>query len=466
MPYEGQFASKSAHSEFLKNPDVSQFLDQCDYLTPPSDEEGQAMAERFVDPPSDDVELPPLVVATDGSNHESSLDDKLPSTKVGYIKIGALLIQMGQYGSLRDGKFVDPFKVASLQDNNSALTFSLPSANIKWKGKTNVRDSFRAVMDQQFMGAATRFNENDPRTSLRSTLFELASLRPGKLGTGNTRKLKIHKCPTCGEENGDGIVVEDIPDQQYCPVCGAEIYPTDCLRIWEEVNDYQSNLAAISRLMLVLEHLIPLHYMRFLFQTRPLVLSGMAFFVDGPLAIFGTSAWLHRSIMIFLQQVNKKLESKGQGPLTIIGLQKTGQVVDHVNLIDRYIPNNRILAIDDEYRYKFILSGRDPSGNGFGYETYYGQDFIFKTSNGRTFVMALPYPYAAKELPGRDFIKEKIKLENYPNLPQALKLINYLESDLYENAVVPIALAHRFTAISLKPGGRVLDLLTRKSLQP
>jgi len=100
------------------------------------------------------------------------------------------------------------------------------------------------------------------------------------------------------------------------------------------------------------------------------------------------------------------------------------------------------------------------------YETYYGQDFIFKTSNGRTFVMALPYPYAAKELPGRDFIKEKIKLENYPNLPQALKLINYLESDLYENAVVPIVLAHRFTAISLKPGGRVLDLLTRKSLQP
>ena len=133
-------------------------------------------------------------------------------------------------------------------------------------------------------------------------------------------------------------------------------------------------------------------------------------------------------------------------------------------MIDSYIPNNRILAIEDDYRYKFILSGRDPSGQGFGFETYYGQDFIYKTPNGRTFVFALPYPYPSKEIPGLNFVQEKVKFENYPQLSQALKLITYLESDLYENAVVPIALAHRFTAISFRPGGRVLDLLTRASL--
>ena len=65
----------------------------------------------------------------------------------------------------------------------------------------------------------------------------------------------------------------------------------------------------------------------------------------------------------------------------------------------------------------------------------------------------------------QDFIREKVKFENYPQLAQALKLITYLESDLYENAVVPIALAHRFTAISFRPGGRVLDLLTKNALK-
>jgi hypothetical protein len=461
MPYEGQFASKSAHSGFLKNPDIKEFLSDCKYLTPPSDAEAQNMASLFIEPPQAEAKLPSFVIAIDGSNYESSLDDKLPSTKVGYVQIGSLLIILREFASLRVGKFVDPFKVAELQDNNSALTFSMPSANIKWGSKLNVRDSFRAAVDQQFIGVRTRFNPDDPLTSLRSTLFHLASLRPGELGTGNPHTLRIHKCPDCGK---GPVEVEDIPDQQKCQFCGADVYPTDCLRIWEEVNDFQSNQIAISRLMLALEQLIPLHYMRHFYKNAPLLLNEMAFFIDGPLAVFGNPAWMHRSIMIFLQEVNRKLSKHGQGPLSIIGLQKTGQVVDHVTLIERFIPNNRILAIDDEYRYKFILSGRDPSGQGFGFETYFGQDFIFKTPSGRTFVFALPYPYGSKESPGADFTQEKVKLENYQQLPQALKLINYLESDLYENAVIPIALAHRFTSISFRPGGRVLDLLTRASL--
>lgn len=36
--------------------------------------------------------------------------------------------------------------------------------------------------------------------------------------------------------------------------------------------------------------------------------------------------------------------------------------------------------------------------------------------------------------------------------------------DLYENSVVPIALARRYTAISLMPGGRVLDIFTWRAL--
>lgn len=43
--------------------------------------------------------------------------------------------------------------------------------------------------------------------------------------------------------------------------------------------------------------------------------------------------------------------------------------------------------------------------------------------------------------------------------------IDHFESDLNVNAVVPIALAHRYTAISLSPGGRVLDILTKDALE-
>jgi hypothetical protein len=461
MPYENELASKSSHSDFLRNPDIQDFLDQCDYLKPPSDAEAAALASKFVTPPDDHAKLPSFIMSVDGSNYESSIENKLPNTRVGYIKIGTMLISLEKFDSLHVGKFVDPFKVAALQDDNAALTFSLPSANIRWGGKTNVRDSFRAYMDMQFAHPRTCFSESDQNTSLRSTLFYLASLRPGKLGTGDPSKLKLHSCPNCGTEE---IEVINSPEQQYCSMCKGEIYPTDCLRIWEEVNDFQSNQVSLSRLMLILEHLIPIHYMRYLMKT-PLLLSNMAFFVDGPLAIFGTAAWLHRSIMIFLNEINRKLGKFGQLPLTIIGLQKTGQVVDHVTLINRFVPDNRLYAIDDDYRYQYILTGRDPSSNGFGSETYYGQDFIFKTLSGRVFVFALPYPYPSKDMNGIDFIREKTRFENYPQLPQALHLITHLESDLFENAVIPIALAHRYTAISLQPGGRVLDLLTKNTLK-
>lgn len=460
MPYDNQVASKSAHADFVRNPDVQAFLEECEYLTPPSEEEAKRMADNFRTPPSiENTKLPKHVLAIDGSFHETSRDDRLPSTKFGFIKVSAVLFSLDEFSSLRRGRFVDPFRVAQLKRQNTALTFVLPSANIRLKGKANVRDSFRAILDRQFIGESTRFEPRNYHSSLRSTLFYLAHLRPGELGTEDPFHLKIHKCPACGR---GPLELEDVEEQQYCEYCGAEVYPTDVLRIWEEVHDYQSNVTAISRLMMILEHILPIHYMRYLERRALLTLSEIAFFVDGPLAIFGNAAWLHRAIMIYLNKLNQKLAKKHKLPMLIIGLQKSGQVVDHANLLKKFLPNNVLFAIDDEYRYTYIYANRTPSSQGFGFETYYGQDFIFKTSHDRIFVFALPYPFATKEPVGKDFGKEKVDWENYPQLASAIRLIEHLESDLYKNAVIPIALAHRYTAISLEPGGRVLDLLTKQ----
>jgi hypothetical protein len=442
---------------------VGQFLEDCEYLKEPSDKEAKLMAARFEVPPeSSGVELPDRVIAVDGSYYESSIDDKLPSTRIGYVKVGCVLIDMAAYAALRvqDGRYVDPFRVAKLQDDVSPLTFTLPSANIRSKGKESVKESFRATVDEHLYSAKTRFVEDDPKTSLRTTLFHLASHRPGNMGTGNPRKLKIHRCPDCSE---GPVVVEDVPGPQYCPHCGAEVYPADCLRLWEEVSEYQSNVQAMSRFMLQVEHMIPIHYMRYLAENSLGVLGSLAFFVDGPLAVFGNAAWLHGTIMGYLAALNERLKGIGQPGVLVIGLQKTGQVVDHAALIERFVPANRIFPIDDDYRYEYILLGRDPAGKGFGSETYYGQDFIYRTPSGRTFVFAVPYPFASKD--SATFVQAKTEIGRYEELPWALALINHFESDLYQNAVVPIALAHRYTAISLVPGGRVLDILTREALR-
>lgn len=463
MPYKGELASKASHFDIVKNPDIIKFLDECDYLVIPSDKEGENIASHFFSATSFYAPaLPGSIIAFDGSRHESSINDRLPSTKVGYIKVSSVLIKLDEFNALKNGSYVDPFKVAKLQDNTTSLTITVPSANIRWQGKDSVRDGFRFAVDNYFYGEKTRFKADDPRTSLRTTLFHLAHRRPGNMGTSSPLSLKINRCPSC--ENGP-IELEDKSEQQHCPYCQAEIYPTDSLRLWEEVADYQSNLTVITRLMLLVEHLMPIHYIRYIAENNALdTLAETAFFIDGPLSIFGPSAWLHLVIMRFLADINSRLKAKNFQQLLILGLQKSGQIFDHVQLIDRFIERNRIFPVSDEYRYKFILPGRDTAGNGFGFETYYGQDFIYKTNSGRTFILGLPYPFPSKLIPGIDFIQSKVALGLYKELPRALALINHFETDLYENAVVPIALANKYTAISLVPGGRVLDILTRRGL--
>ncbi len=463
MPYEGELANKASHFDLIQDPEIKNFLQECDYLQEPSEEEGNNRTANFTLIPNlDRVKFPEQIIAIDGSYYSSRISDRLPSTEVGYVKISSVLIDLNDFGGLKVGKYVDPFKVAKLLNNSDSLKFIVPSANICWNGNTSVRDSLRAAIDRHLYNTKTRFNPDVPKTSLRTTLFYLASKRPREMGTGDVNKLKIHKCPNeeCQNKN---IEVLDIPDQQYCPNCNAEVYPSDCLRLWEEINEWQSNESVMSRFMGIVEHLLPIHYIRNLAENSLSALASITFFLDRPLGIFGTAAWLHKPILSYLAEVNHRLAKVNQPPILIIGLQKTGQIVDYVNFIDRFIEPNTVFAIDDDYRYKYIVPGRKPSQGGFGSETYYGQDFIYKTAGGRTFIFALAYPFVTKNSP--DFAKEKIKLDNYQNFPLALALINKFECDLYNNAIIPIALANQYTAISLVPGGQVLDISTRRSLE-
>ncbi len=468
MPYENEFANKASHSDIVENPDVRAFLEESDYLREPSKEETEQLERIFQPVPGvGDSGLPSHIFAMDGSSYESVIDNRMPSTKVGYIKVSTIHISMDEFGALRvdDGRFVDPFRVAQLRRNKDSLLFVLPGTNMKWKGHESVRDSFRARVDRELVKEETRFDKGNHKTSLRSTLFFLASMRRDKMGTGDPSRIRLHQCPSCGHAD---IELVDTLDAQFCPNCDKEVYPSDVLRLWEEVTDFQSNVVAMTRFMLAVEHMLPAHYIRHLLDANFSLdqLSSIAFFVDGPLAVFGNCAWISRPLMEYYATVNNKLKDAGYPDVTIIGLQKTGQLADYFTIIDKYVPDNTVFPVDDEYRYKYVIASRDPSKTGFGDETYYGQDFLYKTSSGRRFVVGLPYPFASKGKTAEgNFHQLKTEVDRYPNLGRALELIRNFETDLYANAVIPVALAHRYTAISAMPGGKVLDLLSKESFQ-
>ncbi|WP_462251953.1 hypothetical protein [Ferruginibacter sp.] len=452
MPYNRETAGKGGHSDFVRNPDVQLFLSNCDYMRPPSDDEAKAIASQFTNAPKGEPPiLPNFIVASDASKSDAPINDKLPCTQLGFIKVSHVLVSMEKYAELIDPKsrFVDPFKAADMHRNAQPITYVLPGSNIKYRNSKTVRDGFRLAVFDQF-NANRRDNTN--RMVLTETLLAL-----------NNNKIKINKCPSCRESIEE---LEFLTSSlvHKCPKCSVDIYITDWLRLHEGISDFGDNASAMTRMMNAVEHLLLGSFILELLNSTPSALNKIAFVVDGPLALFGEPAKLHQRLMFLIHEVNNKLAQLALEPVLVMGLQKTGNVMDHANLLERFLPNGVIRVIDDMYRHTYITGSDSPSDN-FGSETYYGQDFLFKTERGRIFNFALPYPFADKGANGADFANEKVQLERYGSLiERACDLIRHFEFDLYDNAIVPVALAHRHASISLVPGGKVLDLLTRAGL--
>ena len=464
MPYEGERASKVSHFDIVRNPDVQKFLSECTVIRVPSPEEATKIISIFSDFVVDEnVRLPKSVLAVDGSLHEAQRDRQFPSTRVGYIKIGLMLVSLDEFASLRPAGefFVDPFRLARLQNQADSLTFTLPSSNVKLKDCSTVRESFRIQLNSE-LDAEKTCPGGDKNFSLLKILMLLASEREGPLRTGNPNQVKLHKCPACGFDDSPILVVYGADNR--CPDCLAPVYPADCLRLWEAVSEYGGNVEPLTRAMNYVEHLSLVQHIQYLNQRSPEALSNLCFFVDGPLACFGNAAWLHAQIMRAIYDAQENLRAKRLPEFLIIGLQKSGQVVEHARSLERLLPAGKYAAISDEYRGNYIAQRPEGWEKTFGHETYYGQDFIFRTDTGQIFVFALPYPMRSKE-PIGEFRETKANSDMYTCLRTALHLIRHFELDLYQNAVIPIALAHRHASISLVPGGRVLDLLTATAIK-
>jgi len=451
MPYRGETAGKVGHSDFVRNPDVTAFLSECEYMREPSDAEASAMASSFIKAPRGvPPRLPRYVVASDASKSDTPINDKLPSTQIGFIKVSQVLIGMDRYAELIDpaSRFVDPFKAAEMHRNASAITFTLPGSNVRFQGAKSVRDGFRRAVFKQL---STDRAPSGNKLVLTDTLLALSDGR-----------ITLDKCSSCGADGDFRFNFDTF--QRTCPACQEPVFVTDWLRLHEDISDFGNNTSAMTRMMNVIEHLLLAALIQQVFLAAPRALASMAFVLDGPLAIFGQPAKLHTRLMALLHRVNTRLSELRLEPLLVIGLQKTGEVMDHANLLDRFLPGGVLRLLDDEYRYKYIKGSDIPSEN-FGSETYYGQDFIFKTERGRIFNFAIPYPFQDKSEGKKVFSRKKSDINNYGSLVErACDLIRHFELDLYQSAIVPVALAHRHASISIIPGGKVLDIITKTGL--
>jgi hypothetical protein len=488
-----QTASKIAHSAFVENPEIRAFLAECNYMREPNDDELKLIQSRFEVAPASDDAPPDFVIAIDGSPYESHFHKGLPSTRAGYFKVSGVAVSIPRYKAACDKgrRYLDPFAMAAIYEQRDALTFCLPSSNMEYRGATSVKHGFRLKLFEEFTAEKTRIVPGKGDTFL-NTLFKIAGLlaatsahgddedsgKPNGLSVGGIRYIRVHKCASCNLKPAGGFLVPEEPGYIKCSEasadgCSGTIFATDALRVHESVTTHGPNMEAISRTMNVVEALFMAHLILHLMENSPQALSRTCFVVDGPLALFGEAAWMHGGLLRLYHHAQDSLAKKGLPPFLLFGIQKTGQVAEHAAMLRPHLGRPGeclVMPVSDEYRAEHIRE-RDDNQRNFGDETYWGQDFLFRASNGDIFVMAVPYCTPTKRVADPEgvldaegyFRQIKSEVGRYPTLARTLEVIEIMRSDLYESSIVPVLAAHREASISLMPGGRVLDLMSLTS---
>jgi len=393
-----------------------------------------------------------FAISVDGSDTEVEATREHPTIKVGYVRVAASFIDFDKLHEAGTGHFVNPHLLRE-SHQHAAFDRALPGSGLIIPGSTGV-DTWRQELNRFLQ--ETKFDQDSEQT--------LADMLLALHGSPNApaTTAPLRRCPVCqasdAQLSGGRI---DVPKSgTNCPECGQKVYLGDVLRTEEEYMPEGSNRSSLTRLMLVAERLTSLGYMQLLFEDAHSydVLGRTIFITDGPLGLYGTVAPLKRRFQNYLAEFAKHCAANNRPAIPlVVGVEKSGTFVDHAQLISHLIEPGHVMLLTTEYINR--ITGR-PAGNPYGSDEFYGRRFIYRTMSGGILVFTVPpkpgvTPYGDPD--GELW-------SSYPTLRPVCEVLEQVQTRLYENAVIPVALAHSAASLPLGVGQSVLRALVQQSL--
>lgn len=423
-----ELASKSAHMNVVKDPAVQTFLSGC---TLPR------AAEDVLLPPSNLLEYQPVqsvqvrhIIAIDGGYSEVPVRAEFPSATICFFQFGALAFSLADLDGLEAAPFIDPEDMAKLK-RMQRLKFTMPVRNVLKAPHTNLINSIRCAFDE-FFGQA--MDGGSLLATLKWLVFEEFDKAKETYDLAN--------CPVCHKAH---VIVprEDIAaDYRFkCNHCRARLYLIDVLRLHEAVDNELGAGGIIGYVTTLLEQVLLVHLIRLVLEQRPALLREMFFLKDGPLAFFGQTANMHKPMRALIRYLFHAHD------LFLCGVEKSGPFVEHAASIARALPNGRVLLLDNEYIYKYIIPGAEDAEGAYGRTTYYGNKLIFKSRDASIYVVTIPTKEPILEPKAADF----------RNLWEILTLLEKLHCDMFDDALIPVALANKLVSLANRPSTQILQ---------
>lgn len=437
-------ASKISHSEVVNNPAVKQLLAKC-AIPKPAEQGVVEGASQEVSASDDDTIR--AVVAVDGGYRETSVREDFPSAAITFFTFGPLLFKLDDLKNLDAMPFLAPEDMARLK-NIQRYTLALPTRNISRDGNSlqvSIRETLQEFVEQ------SDGEEAPLGDALRWILFRGWQAIP--------QTWEVPKCPNYGCGAAPIVLGSDSPNRFECESCGGPLFLIDALRLHERIDEEQGAAGISGFVMTTLEQVALAHVVKALLDTKPAFLSEVLFVKDGPLGFFGTTAPLSkpmRELAAFLGQYADPGQKDGAevALLNVVGLEKSGPFVEHAVQIADRMSLDSVLVLTNDYIYRYIVPGDPASADPYGGNTYWGGKLIYKASDGNVYVATVPTGEFKASPTYGDFL----------NLDRVLAVLGTLRCSMYDNALIPVALANKLVSLSEFPSSRILESFAKESV--
>ena len=195
--------------------------------------------------------------------------------------------------------------------------------------------------------------------------------------------------------------------------------------------------------MLIHETLLLFTGIRFFWDTKKYeILSNALFIKDGPLSLKGQYSKLVIPIRNFFEF------AKNQGvSVHVVGQEKTGSFVDHLEIIARNAPENSLFVPSNDYIRKEIQH-RPERSEPYGSRTNYGKKIFVKLDKYHHLVLSIPT--------GQYTVTDSIDV--FLGLDKILASLPHILSHRHECALVPVELANGVASLSSYPSAAILKV--------
>lgn len=439
-----EWAAKINHTHIINDPFIQDFIRQCDLPKESADVESND--RDSIKLLNSDIGNPiKHILAVDGGYTTVEVKRNFPSAQFAFFQFGAVLFNVDDLEELSEKPFIFPEDMQKLH-NLQRFKLAIPINNIVSKSESSLKNSIRKSIYDFFM------QERD-HTNFMETLkwFIFEEYRSDPLDS-----YSLATNPNLGTGTGKFDLNRALinPDYTFDSPEG-KVYLTDVFRLHEVVDEEHGAGGMLGYLTRLIEQLILVHFIRFIFKHQKRLLNEFLFIADGPLSFSGQTANMHlpmRSLCTYMKQTCN---------LFFVGLEKSGPFVEHAQDIsapptgDPVLARGRYTLLSNNYIYKYIVPG-DSSRMRYGVSSYYSGKVIFHSQDGQILVLTVPVPSSKSIIAPR--------IEDYANLDVILHNIQKLKCDMYDDAIVPIALANKLVSLANHPSKVLLEKFALSTL--